>query len=171
MALPIRNTKTTEIAGLDTFYNGGKGSGNFGHSGRPGEVGGSGNGSGETISKKKDTSFHSRHEGKNAPFDYDGDTFYPDKDGRGATTKDGKRTIMFPDEVLYARQQIVDNWKKEGLTETSYEHAKELYFKTKKDSTITDQDSRDKKHATRLAGEIGAVIRRYEDEHPEVFLK
>lgn len=46
MALPIRNTKTTEIAGLDTFYNGGKGSGNFGHSGRPGEIGGSGSGKG-----------------------------------------------------------------------------------------------------------------------------
>lgn len=56
MALPIRNTKTTEIAGLDTFYNGGKGSGNWGHSGRPGEVGGSGSGKGgasQTVSDDK----------------------------------------------------------------------------------------------------------------------
>lgn len=53
MALPIRNTKTTEIAGLDTFYNGGKGSGNFGHSGRPGEVGGSGDGQGKVTKEKR----------------------------------------------------------------------------------------------------------------------
>lgn len=41
MALPTRNTKLNEIAEFDTFYNGGKGSGNFGHAGRPGERGGS----------------------------------------------------------------------------------------------------------------------------------
>lgn len=236
MALPSRygiDKKINSMEGLSAYENGGKGSGNFGHSGRPGQVGGSGDGTGETIDEKikraeeyaeisadrsaswveeadkeaardlglepdtmaptkgefwreakamleakkdeaddkKDASFHSRYEGGSAPIQYDGDTFYPDKDGRGMTTKDGKRTMMFPDEVLHARQQMVDNWKKEGLTKTSYEHAKELYFKTKKDSTITDQDPRDKKHATRLAGELGAVIRRYEDEHPEVFLK
>lgn len=161
------------INGFKEFDNGGKGSGNFGHAGRPGEVGGSSSGGadGSQKSEEKDDTFHSRYEGGSAPIQYDGDTFYPDKDGRGMTTKDGKRTIMFPDEVLHARQQIADNWRKQGLTETSYEHAKQLYFKTKKDSTITDQDPRDKKHATRLAGELGAIIRRYEDEHPEAFLK
>lgn len=41
MALPTKNTQLTEIAGLDTFRNGGPGSGNFGHAGRPGEIGGS----------------------------------------------------------------------------------------------------------------------------------
>ena len=41
MALPIKNTKLNTIEGIDTFYNGGKGSGNFGHAGREGEVGGS----------------------------------------------------------------------------------------------------------------------------------
>ena len=176
MALPSKysvDKKINSMEGLSAYENGGKGSGNFGHAGRPGERGGSsssGFGKSRESGEKEDI-FHSRYEGGSAPIQYDGDTFYPDKDGRGMTTKDGKRTMMFPDEVLHARQQMVDNWKKEGLTETSYEHAKELYFKTKKDSTITDQDPRDKKHATRLAGEIGAVIRRYEDEHPEVFLK
>ena len=164
----------------NTTKNGGKGSGNFGHEGREGKVGGSAPSKGGKASssqkraKKEETKsgqeFHSRYEGKDAPFDYDGDTFYPDKDGRGATTKDGKRTIMFPDEVLYARQQIVDNWKKEGLTEASYEHAKELYFATKRSSNITDQDPADKKKATKLADELGAVIRRYEEEHPEAYL-
>ena len=125
----------------------------------------------EVVTKQKDSSFHSRYEGGSAPIQYDGDTFYPDKDGRGMTTKDGKRTMMFPDEVLHARQQMVDNWKKEGLTETSYEHAKQLYFKTKKDSTITDQDMRDKKTAIKLADELGTIVRKYEDEHPERFLK
>lgn len=52
MAIPIKQVKTNEIADLDTFYNGGKGSGNFGHSGRPGEVGGSGKGT-EGLSSKK----------------------------------------------------------------------------------------------------------------------
>ena len=55
MALPTKHTKLNEIESLDTFYNGGKGSGNFGHSGRPGEVGGSsssGSGGGSTMSKK-----------------------------------------------------------------------------------------------------------------------
>lgn len=41
MALPIKNAKLNTIEEIDTFYNGGKGSGNFGHAGRPGEVGGS----------------------------------------------------------------------------------------------------------------------------------
>lgn len=46
MVLPSKITKLNEIEELDTFYNGGKGSGNFGHAGRPGEVGGSGKGGG-----------------------------------------------------------------------------------------------------------------------------
>ena len=53
MALPSKNIKTNEIAGLDTFYNGGSGSGNFGHAGRPGQRGGSGNGQGKTVAEKK----------------------------------------------------------------------------------------------------------------------
>lgn len=253
MSLPSKygiDKNINSMAGLSAYENGGKGSGNFGHSGRPGEVGGSSSGglSGiskaitsqkkfqdkakivqediedrigqkvkkgeeytaldeasssrfkyfhgedgteytydkenglitktnpktgdqEVVTKQKDGSFHSRYEGGSAPIQYDGDTFYPDKDGRGMTTKDGKRTMMFPDEILYARQEMADNWRKKGLTKTSYEHAKQLYFKVKKDSTITDQDPRDKKHATKLAGELGTIIRRYEDEHPEAFLK
>lgn len=176
MALPSRygiEKKINSMEGLSAYENGGKGSGNFGHSGRPGEVGGSSSGGvGKSReSEEKDDAFHSRYEGGSAPIQYDGDTFYPDKDGRGMTTKDGKRTMMFPDEVLHARQEIVDNWKKEGITEASYEHAKQLYFKILKDSTITDQDLRDKKHATELADELGGIIRRYEDEHPERFLK
>lgn len=54
MALPTRNTQLNEIADIDTFYNGGKGSGNFGHSGRPGEVGGSAP-SGSGMSGKGDS--------------------------------------------------------------------------------------------------------------------
>ena len=41
MATPTKHTMLNKIEGLDTFYNGGKGSGNFGHSGRPGKIGGS----------------------------------------------------------------------------------------------------------------------------------
>lgn len=40
------------IEELEKIVNGGKGSGNFGHSGRPGQVGGSGDGVGAGIDKK-----------------------------------------------------------------------------------------------------------------------
>lgn len=42
------------INGFKEYDNGGKGSGNFGHSGRPGEVGGSGDGTGGPKNKKED---------------------------------------------------------------------------------------------------------------------
>ena len=42
------------MEGLSAYENGGKGSGNFGHAGRPGEVGGSApEGSGGGVSAKK----------------------------------------------------------------------------------------------------------------------
>ena len=47
MALPIKIIKLNSSENLETFRNGGKGSGNFGHAGRPGEVGGSGDGTGD----------------------------------------------------------------------------------------------------------------------------
>lgn len=53
MALPSKNVRLNEIADFDVFRNGGKGSGNFGHLGRPGEVGGSassGGGAGASTS-------------------------------------------------------------------------------------------------------------------------
>ena len=40
------------LEGMSAYENGGKGSGNFGHKGRPGEVGGSGDGMGVTVSDK-----------------------------------------------------------------------------------------------------------------------
>lgn len=52
MAIPIKQAKINEIAGLNVFYNSGKGSGNFGHAGRPGKRGGSGSGSG--VSSKEE---------------------------------------------------------------------------------------------------------------------
>lgn len=47
MALPSKygiDKKINSMEGLSAYENGGKGSGNFGHSGRPGQVGGSGDG-------------------------------------------------------------------------------------------------------------------------------
>ncbi len=51
MATPTKHTILNKIEDLDTFYNGGKGSGNFGHSGRPGKIGGSGDSS--KLSREK----------------------------------------------------------------------------------------------------------------------
>ena len=49
MGMPSKygvDKKINSMAGLSAYENGGKGSGNFGHAGRPGEVGGSGKGTG-----------------------------------------------------------------------------------------------------------------------------
>lgn len=49
MALPSRyriDKKINSMEGLSAYENGGKGSGNFGHAGRPGKRGGSGSGTG-----------------------------------------------------------------------------------------------------------------------------
>ena len=49
MSLPSKygiDKNINSMAGLSAYENGGKGSGNFGHSGRPGERGGSGSGQG-----------------------------------------------------------------------------------------------------------------------------
>lgn len=54
MALPTKHTMLNQSADFDTFRNGGKGSGNFGHSGRPGKIGGSGNGQGKTVAEKEE---------------------------------------------------------------------------------------------------------------------
>ena len=62
MALPSKygiDKKINSMEGLSAYENGGKGSGNFGHSGRPGEVGGSGNGQGSNSEKKTDSKIDS----------------------------------------------------------------------------------------------------------------
>ena len=64
MALPTKHTMLNKIEGLDTFYNGGKGSGNFGHSGRPGKIGGSGDGS--ELSSKRSFEADDRKDAKTA---------------------------------------------------------------------------------------------------------
>lgn len=56
MALPSRygiDKKINSMEGLSAYENGGKGSGNFGHSGRPGEVGGSSSGGSHGKTKKE----------------------------------------------------------------------------------------------------------------------
>lgn len=58
MALPSKygiDKKINSMEGLSAYENGGKGSGNFGHSGRPGEVGGSSSG-GIDLAKAKEAS-------------------------------------------------------------------------------------------------------------------
>ena len=47
-------------------------------------------------------------------FVYDGDTFIVDDNKRGGTTADGKRTMMFPDEILFARAGMVQDYLKNG---------------------------------------------------------
>lgn len=52
MALPSKygiEKKINSMEGMSAYDNGGKGSGNFGHSGRPGQIGGSGSGGGISM--------------------------------------------------------------------------------------------------------------------------
>ena len=56
MALPIKIIKLNSSENLETFRNGGKGSGNFGHAGRPGEIGGSAPAGTTSSSQDLDTS-------------------------------------------------------------------------------------------------------------------
>ena len=58
MALPSKysiSKKLNSMDGLSAYENGGSGSGNFGHSGRPGKVGGSGSGQGSSKKREEDT--------------------------------------------------------------------------------------------------------------------
>lgn len=57
---------TDKINHLEKILNGGKGSGNFGHAGRPGEVGGSAGGGSGASREGSEDDFISKHEGKKA---------------------------------------------------------------------------------------------------------
>lgn len=56
MKKSVYNELLAKVEALEKLVNGGKGSGNFGHAGRPGEVGGSGSGIGGSSKASKDTS-------------------------------------------------------------------------------------------------------------------
>lgn len=78
MALPTRygiEKKINSMEGLSAYENGGKGSGNFGHAGRPGKVGGSSS-SGSYVSSQsqsktdEDENLPSSYTGKNVSLEY-----------------------------------------------------------------------------------------------------
>ena len=136
--------------------NGGKGSGNFGHGGRPGQVGGSGKGGKSSKAKDggvgKDGLFHSRYEDAES-FEYDGETFYVDDDKRGGTTKDGKKKMMFPDEILFATEQIVKSYQdsvKDGgkISSLGYQQAQQLAYNLElKARAMSDKRDADKAYS------------------------
>lgn len=160
------NELEARIEKLERILNGGSGSGNFGHSGRPGKVGGS---SASGSSRKGDDGyfdkdgFHSRYEDKKT-FEYDGDTFIVDDDKRGGTTKDGKRSMMFPDEILLAQGQMLEDYKaaaktKDGLSPSQYSHATMLALglQRKVDKKVWS-DKRDQKEAERIVKELRDIV-------------
>lgn len=195
--LRIADSKKKEEQAL--VQNGGKGSGNFGHRGRPGQIGGSGDGIGiheishesdlgyyaedgkrvlasgkteeEVKEKAKDKSFHSRYE-KKKTFQYKGQTFIVDKDGRGGHSEKGGISTMFPDEILFAREQIVKDWEKRGtkdLDRLAYRQIMTLYTRLALDDVkhwTPYSDSRDKAKNHELKVRLGKIAEKWEREHP-----
>lgn len=197
--LRIADTKKKEEQAL--VQNGGKGSGNFGHKGRPGQIGGSGDGSGirvheishesdlgyyaedgrrvlasgkteeEAREKAKDKSFHSRYE-KKKTFEYMGQTFIVDKDGRGGHSKKPGISTMFPDEILFAREEMIKDWEKRGtkkLDHSDYHHIMTLYKRLAFDDIkhfSPYSDSRDKAKNHELKVRLGKIAEKWEREHP-----
>lgn len=153
----LSGATTNSLKELSLVDNGGKGSGNFGHGGRPGKVGGSSSHGSSSSSKKSDKSFHSRYEDKES-FEYDGDTFYVDESKRGGTTKDGKRTMMFPDEILHSREQIIDSYEKsKSMSDSQYSMALGLSMKLMADQERL-ADKADIKKAKELYDRLAKIL-------------
>lgn len=117
--------KINSFAEMGAFENGGKGSGNFGHAGRPGLVGGSGDGTGIYVAKE--VAKDGGHQGGNDRYEFgvdgytqsttemeklfpEGSTFY-DEEGNEMTVqrgenglfgvaKDGHKVTAIPGEIL-----------------------------------------------------------------------
>lgn len=113
-------------------------------------------GKGATMPKgsylDKDGKYHSAYEDKKS-FDYDGDTFIVDSNKRGATTKDGKRSIMFPDETLYAREQMYKDYARKlkagTLSQNDYNNLMSMAWATSRMVGMFS-DSSHNKQAERL---------------------
>lgn len=127
MGLPGKyniDKKLNSMAGLSAYENGGKGSGNFGHAGRPGLVGGSGDGTGIYVAK--DVAEYGGHQGGNDWYEFgvegytqsttemeklfpEGSTFYADgkeftvqrgANGLEGVSEDGGITTAIPGDIL-----------------------------------------------------------------------
>ena len=117
------NSLKAKVESLEKQINGGKGSGNFGHSGRPGKVGGSAKGSeGDVSSRQKSFDGYKEHEKYNfevegytsstaaleqfypetSEFYFDGDHFTVQDGDNGleGVSDDGKRVVSIPGELL-----------------------------------------------------------------------
>lgn len=119
---------------LAKIVNGGKGSGNFGHSGRPGKVGGSGDGeavdSGDETDEK---TFKSKYKAGDV-FTKGGVTYTVEEGENGlvAVSRDGKITTMLPDELRHEQTEMVrvfDEMRDDGVPPSSprYQAAMDSY--------------------------------------------
>lgn len=124
MALPIKygiEKKINSMKGLSAYENGGKGSGNFGHSGRPGERGGSGDGQGSSTKKSgnKTSEDTLRKLLENLDiYDKSDKSSYTTDQFSGASTrlvlKDLKDRGLKKEDVLKVRKEVLEAKKKGG---------------------------------------------------------
>lgn len=145
MALPSRYSiekKINSMEGLSAYENGGKGSGNFGHAGRPGEKGGSApsGSSHSTVSKDKrqqeyeaviaeeatlrGTGAHRRIEDIARQFDKDPGEVEQDLDDYGVEMEQGVR--LAKTEMKTRIKKSIDSWVKGPQDEHSSSEAQKI---------------------------------------------
>lgn len=125
MALPNKygiDKKINSMEGLSAYENGGKGSGNFGHAGRPGKKGGSS--SGGFSSGEKETDFKSEYK-VGDEFTKGGTTYkvVDGKNGPHAVSLDGETVTTLPDQLRHEQTKMIeglfDTMRDEGIPSTS----------------------------------------------------
>lgn len=116
MAIPTRNAQLNEIADFDTFYNGGSGSGNFGHAGRPGEIGGSAPRGTKASALHESRAKSTRRFKKGETYkDGEGREWTVEEDSRGNLVGMGEgRVTTLPDELFAQRVDIAEDYIKEA---------------------------------------------------------
>ena len=126
MAIPSSyniDKKINSFAEMGVLENGGKGSGNFGHAGRPGEVGGSGDGTGQTVEEMKHRL----------------DVVYGELDGIGQAIDDKAEGIDTP----IPEDEYIDRLEKEARELEEKIKAKELDYELMLDGRLSKEDRKE----------------------------
>lgn len=152
MALPSRygiDKKMNSMEGLRAYENGGKGSGNFGHSGRPGYIGGSGNGNttgGESstdgLGKKAEETKSKKAEIKGGTkaereaFKKLGEDYYGGDDRGFQGIVEDARAAGLPNDTNYRKgERLVDGGSFATSSYDAYKDLKSIYGDNFKEST------------------------------------
>lgn len=116
-----------KVDNLEKLLNGGKGSGNFGHSGRPGEIGGSGKGN---------TSVKGGTKAEREAFKKLGEDYYSGDDRGFDGLLEDARAAGLPDDTNYQKgERLVDGGSFATSSYDAYQDLKSVYGDNFKEST------------------------------------